>query len=76
MKHSSELNRVLVSDEKRTGHFPSLVGGLARRLDKSGAATKDGDAVFPDAAVAHGPLRYQQGDTSREGWCVNHKYSN
>jgi DNA-binding response OmpR family regulator len=57
-KQSSELNCVELSDQERTGHLPKLVEDLALRLSK---ASKDGDAVFSAAAVAHGKLRYYQG---------------
>ena len=62
-KQSSELNRVLLSDEERTGHLPKLVEDLALRLSKPSATAKDSDAVFSVAAVAHGKLRYLQGYT-------------
>jgi hypothetical protein len=62
-KQSSELNRVSLSDEERTGHLPKLVEDLALRLSKPRATDKDSDAVFSAAAVAHGKLRYLQGYT-------------
>jgi DNA-binding response OmpR family regulator len=62
-KQSSELNRVSLSDEERTGHLPKLVEDLALRLSKPSATDKDSDAVFSAAAVAHGKLRYLQGYT-------------
>jgi len=62
-KQSSELNRLALSDEERTGYLPKLVEDLALRLSKSSAATKDSDSVSSDAAIAHGKLRYQQGYT-------------
>jgi DNA-binding response OmpR family regulator len=62
-KQSDELNHLLLSDEERTGHLPKLVEDLAFRLSKSSATTKDSDAVFSDAAVAHGRLRHLQGYT-------------
>jgi len=62
-KQSSQLNRISLSDEERTGHLPKLVEDLALRLSQSSATTKDSDAVFSAAAVAHGKLRYQQGYT-------------
>jgi hypothetical protein len=62
-KQSSELNRVALGDEERTGHLPKLVEDLAVRLSKTSAATKDSDSVSSDAAIAHGKLRYQQGYT-------------
>jgi ActR/RegA family two-component response regulator len=62
-KQSSELNRVPLSDEERTGHLPKLVEDLALRLSKPRATDKDSDAIFSVAAVAHGKLRYLQGYT-------------
>jgi DNA-binding response OmpR family regulator len=62
-RQSSELNRISLSDEERTGHLPKLVEDLALRLSKPRATEKDSDAVFSAAAVAHGKLRYLQGYT-------------
>jgi YesN/AraC family two-component response regulator len=62
-KQSKELNHVLLSDHERTGHLPRLVEDLVVRLRKPSATTKDSDAVFSDAAMAHGKLRYLQGYT-------------
>ena len=62
-KHSKELNHLLLSDKERTGHLPKLLEDLIARLRKSSAATKDSDAIFSNAAVAHGQLRYLQGYT-------------
>jgi len=62
-KESCELNHLPLSDEERTGHLPRLVEDLVVRLSKPSATTKDSDAAFSDAAVAHGKLRYLQGYT-------------
>jgi ActR/RegA family two-component response regulator len=62
-KESSALNHLALSDEERTGHLPRLIQDLVARLRKSSASTKDSDALFSSAAVAHGKLRYQQGYT-------------
>ncbi len=62
-KQSSELKRLPLSDNERTGHLPKLVEDLALRLSKSSETSKDSDAVFSDAARAHGELRYRQGYT-------------
>jgi DNA-binding response OmpR family regulator len=62
-KQSSELNRISLSDEERTGHLPTLVEDLALRLSKPQSTEKDSDAVFSAAAMAHGKLRYLQGYT-------------
>jgi DNA-binding response OmpR family regulator len=60
-KQSSELNCLELGDEERTGHLPKLVEDLALRLSKSNGTSRDSDAIFSAAAVAHGKLRYQQG---------------
>lgn len=60
---ASELNCIPLSPEERTGHLPKLVEDLAVRLSKPSATSKDSDAIFSAAAVAHGKLRYQQGYT-------------
>jgi DNA-binding response OmpR family regulator len=62
-KQSEELNHVLLSDEERTGHLPKLVEDLVIRLSKPSATTKNRDAAFSAAAIAHGKLRYLQGYT-------------
>ena len=60
-KQSSELNRVALSDEDRTGHLPTLVEDLALRLSKPSATDKHNDAICSGTAIAHGRLRYLQG---------------
>jgi len=60
-KQSSKLNPLQLSDEDRTGHLPKLIEDLIVSLSKPSATTKDRDAIFSAAAVAHGKLRYQQG---------------
>jgi DNA-binding response OmpR family regulator len=62
-KQSRELNCLQLCDEERTGHLPKLVEDLAIRLNRSSATSKDSDAIFSAAAVAHGKLRYYQGYT-------------
>jgi len=62
-KTSSELNHLSLSDDERTGHLPKLVEDLVVRLGKLSATSKDSDAAFSKAAIAHGTLRYQQGYT-------------
>jgi DNA-binding response OmpR family regulator len=63
VRKSSLINHLPLSDQERTGHLPKLVEDLVDRLSKSSATTKDTDAVFSDAAVAHGKLRFLQGYT-------------
>jgi DNA-binding response OmpR family regulator len=60
-KRSSELNRIRLSDEERSGHLPQLVEDLAARLGHSSAVNQDADAVVTSAAMDHGKLRYAQG---------------
>ncbi len=62
-KESSELNHLSLSNDERTGHLPKLVGDLVVRLSRPSATTKDSDAAFSEAAIAHGELRYRQGYT-------------
>jgi len=62
-KKSSELNPLSLSDDERTGHLPKLVEDLVVRLKKPSGTTRDSDAAFSEAAIAHGKLRYQQGYT-------------
>jgi len=63
VKQAIELNHIPLSDAERTGHLPKLVEDLVVRLSKPSATTKDSDAVFSVAAIAHGKLRYLQGYT-------------
>jgi CheY-like chemotaxis protein len=63
VRTSSLINHLPLSDEERTGHLPKLVEDLVVRLSKSSNTAKDSDAVFSDAAVAHGKLRFLQGYT-------------
>lgn len=57
------LIHLSLSNEERTGHLPRLVEDLIVRLRKSSASSKDSDAIFSSAAIAHGKLRYQQSYT-------------
>jgi|HubBroStandDraft_1064217.scaffolds.fasta_scaffold31336_3 DNA-binding response OmpR family regulator len=63
VKQSRELNHLSLIDDERTGHLPKLIEDLVVRLNKPSATMKDSDAVFSEAAVAHGKLRYLQGYT-------------
>ena len=62
-KRSTELNRISLTDEERTGHLSQLVEDLVLRLSKPSAIDKDGNAVFSATAVAYGRLRCLQGYT-------------
>jgi ActR/RegA family two-component response regulator len=63
VKESKELNHLPLSDKERTGHLPKLIEDLIVRLRKPAATSKDSDAAFSPAAIAHGELRYEQGYT-------------
>jgi hypothetical protein len=63
VKQARELNHIGLCDGDRTGHLPTLVDDLVVRLRRSSATTKDSDATFSAAAVAHGKLRYEQAYT-------------
>jgi len=63
VRQSRELSHLSLCNEERTGHLPKLVEDLIVRLRKSSATSKDSDAIFSTAAVAHGKLRHQQGYT-------------
>lgn len=63
VKESKELNHLMLSDKERTGHLPKLIDDLIVRLRKPNATTKDTDAAFSSAAIAHGELRFMQGYT-------------
>jgi YesN/AraC family two-component response regulator len=63
VKQSGELARVPLSDEDRTRHLSRLVEDLVIRLGTHGATTKDSDADYSPAAVAHGKVRFKQGYT-------------
>ncbi len=60
---SRQLNHIQLPDEERTGHLPQLIEDLVVRLGRPSSTSKDSDAVFSTAAVAHGKLRYVQGYT-------------
>ena len=63
VKQSRELNHLPLCDEERTGHLPKLIEDLIVRLRQPSSTSKNSDATFSAAAVAHGKLRYQQGYT-------------
>jgi DNA-binding response OmpR family regulator len=63
-KQAKELNHLALKDEERTGHLPTLLGDLVRRLNRPvQESPQESDAVFSAAAVLHGELRYAQGYT-------------
>jgi DNA-binding response OmpR family regulator len=62
-KNSSELSRLPLSDDQRTGHLPKLVEDIVFRLRQPSSTTKDSDAALSEAAIDHGKLRYRQGYT-------------
>jgi DNA-binding response OmpR family regulator len=63
VKKSTELSRVTLSDQERTGYLPKLIDDLIVRLT-SPYITVQGDSIGSAAAVAQGKLRRSQGYTS------------
>jgi len=58
VERDSELTRVPLSKEDRTGYVPRLIWDLAQRLR---AQPKPGRKAASDAAMSHGKLRHSQG---------------
>jgi CheY-like chemotaxis protein len=73
-KQSSELSRLPLGDNERTGHLPKLVGDIALRLSKSSGTSKDSDAIF--SALPPQPMASCDigGATPRQRWCMNREY--
>jgi DNA-binding response OmpR family regulator len=64
VKKSTELSRVVLSDQERTGYLPKLIDDLIVRLRSPHITVQEGDSIGSPAAVAHGKLRRSQGYTS------------
>jgi DNA-binding response OmpR family regulator len=64
VKKSTELCRVVLSDQERTGYLPKLIDDLIVRLRSPHITVQEGDSLASPAAVAHGILRKSQGYTS------------
>ncbi len=64
VKEVRELNHLMLEDEERTGHLPKLIEDLVARLNRPiTGSPQDNDAIYSNAAVLHGELRYKQGYT-------------
>jgi DNA-binding response OmpR family regulator len=64
LKKNTELSRVVLSDQERTGYLPKLIDDLIVRLRSPHITVQEGDSIGSAAAVAHGKLRRSQGYTS------------
>jgi DNA-binding response OmpR family regulator len=64
VKQSTELSRVVLSDQERTGYLPKLIADLIVRLRSPHITIQEGGFIGSPAAVAHGKLRRAQGYTS------------
>ena len=64
VKQNTELSRVVLSDQERTGYLPKLIADVIVRLRSPHITVQDGDSICSAAAVAHGKLRRSQGYTS------------
>jgi DNA-binding response OmpR family regulator len=62
--NNTELSRVALSDEERTGYLPKLIDDLIVRLRSPHVTIQEGGFISSPAAVAHGKLRRSQGYTS------------
>jgi DNA-binding response OmpR family regulator len=64
VKQNTELSRVVLSDQERTGYLPKLINDLIVRLRSPHITIQEGGFIGSPAAVAHGKLRRSQGYTS------------
>jgi DNA-binding response OmpR family regulator len=64
VKTSTELSRVALSDQERTGYLPKLIDDLIVRLRSTHITIQEGGFIASPAAVAHGKLRKSQGYTA------------
>jgi DNA-binding response OmpR family regulator len=64
VKQNTQLTRIVLNDQERTGYLPKLIDDLIVRLRSPHIAVQEGDSIGSPAAVAHGKLRRSQGYTS------------
>jgi DNA-binding response OmpR family regulator len=64
VRNNTELSRVVLSDQERTGYLPKLIEDLLVRLRSPHITIEEGGFICSPAAVAHGRLRRSQGYTS------------
>ena len=64
VKKNTDLTRVALSDQERTGYLPKLIDDLIVRLRSPHITIQEGGFISSAAAVAHGKLRKSQGYTS------------
>ena len=63
VKQNTELSRVVLSDQERTGYLPKLIDDLIPRLRSPHITVQESDSIGSAAAVGHGKLRRSQGYT-------------
>jgi DNA-binding response OmpR family regulator len=63
VKKNNILNRIVLTDQERTGYLPKLIEDLIARLSGPNTPGDEGDAICSTAAVAHGTMRQLQGYT-------------
>jgi hypothetical protein len=63
VKNNTELSRVVLSDQERTGYLLKLIDDLIVRLRSHHITIQEGGFIGSPAAVAHGKLRRSQGYT-------------
>ena len=63
VKKNSELSRISLTDQERTGYLPKLIEDLIVRLRKPNIPGDESDSISSVAAVGHGKMRQLQGYT-------------
>ena len=63
VKTSKVLNRIILTDDERTGHLPKLIEDLIARLRLPNTPGDERDSIPSAAATAHGKMRQLQGYT-------------
>jgi hypothetical protein len=64
VKQNTDLSRIVLSDQERTGYLPKILDDLIVRLRSPHITMQQGGFIGSPAAVAHGKLRRSQGYTS------------
>jgi DNA-binding response OmpR family regulator len=64
VKQNTDLSRLVLSDQERTGYLPKLIDDLIVRLRSPHITIHEGGFICSAAAIAHGKLRRSQGYTS------------
>jgi DNA-binding response OmpR family regulator len=61
VKENQEFNRVVLTDEERTGYLPKLIDDLVVRLRRPNIPGRESESICSKAATAHGTMRQLQG---------------